>query len=764
LTLKFSKEIENIIEQANRCAFDNKHKYITTEHLLFAMLNNKKFCKTLDEFGVDVIEFKNDVEEFIKIKLTKIPDLKPNGPHKTQALERTFNRAYTQVLFSGREKLTIYDLFISMMAETNTHSSYFIVKYGIDKEEFINFIRENHLRRHFDNERKQYLENILNEYCILLNDVALKGDIDPVIGREDVVDDVFETFARRNKNNVLLVGDPGVGKTAIAEGIALRIVHGEVPPYLEGYKVYNLEIGTLLAGTQYRGQFEERVKEVIEAIQEQGNAILFIDEAHTMKGAGSGGGGGTDFANMLKPALVKGKLKVIASTTWDEYTESFEKDRALMRRFYRVTVDEPTPELAKQILHNTSEYYEKFHDCQISPLAIDLAVDHSVRYMPDKKLPDKAFDIIDIACAHYRRLGRKNFIVTTSDINQVVSKLSNIPEDNLTISEKSTSVVEKVDRIKANLYGQDENVDIVMEHVFVSKAGLSIENKPVGSFVFIGPTGTGKTELAKQLAEHLDMKLLRYDMSEYQERHSVARFIGAPPGYVGYEDSNLAGGLLIKDVERNPYSVILFDEIEKAHPDVSNVLLQMLDEGKVTSTNGKVADCRNSIIIMTTNLGAEQAERNTIGFGSLERTGEEEAAFKEFFRPEFRNRINAVCKFEKLNDISKRKIAIKFLNQLKSQLTVKGIVVTIKESAVEKLMEIGYDDKMGARPLERTINKYLRVPISKKLLVDSSRTYSKIKVGADESGFNIVFTHKELEDVHQDGGSSREPERVRVPI
>jgi len=526
-----------------------------------------------------------------------------------------------------------------------------------------------------------------------------------------------------------------VGKTAIAEGLAIKITNDDVPGYLKEHKVYNLDVGVLLAGTQYRGQFEERVKEVMEALINEGNCILFIDEAHTMKGAGSGGNGGTDFANMLKPYLGRNKLKVIASTTWEEYTESFEKDRALMRRFYRITVDEPSPKLAKQILNGSVKYYEEFHSVLIAPDSIDSAVDLSVRFMTDKRLPDKAFDLIDSACARQRLLEVEYPSITKELIELECSKITGIPLDQISDTVNKTVNLRKVEtKIKNQVYGQDETIEKVMEKVYVSKAGLAPKDKPVGVFLFLGPTGTGKTELAKQLSKRLTMELLRYDMSEYQERHSVARFIGAPPGYVGYDDSNLGGGLLIRDIERNPNSVILFDEIEKAHPDVTNVLLQLMDEGFITATNGKRVDCRNTIVIMTSNLGAQEMEREPIGFGRESREGEDDKAMKDFFRPEFRNRIDAVCKFNKLDELTKRKIVIKFVQEFSDQLTEKGINLHIDEQSVDYILKHGFDEKMGARPVARTVDKLLRVPVSKELVVDPAIKGCKIKVRVNKNG------------------------------
>jgi ATP-dependent Clp protease ATP-binding subunit ClpA len=570
--------------------------------------------------------------------------------------------------------------------------------------------------------------------------LAESKELDPVIGRNDIIDDICQTLARRNKSNVLMVGDPGVGKTAIAEGLAIKIVEEDVPDYLQDHTVFNLDIGVLLAGTMYRGQFEERIKDVMQALISKGDCILFIDEAHTMKGAGSGSEGGTDFANMLKPYLGRGKLKVIASTTWEEYTSSFEKDRALMRRFYRITVNEPSPKIAKQILKGSAKYYEEFHSAKINPDAINSAVDLSVRHMADKRLPDKAFDLIDSACARQRQQEIDSPVITKELIEYECSKITGIPLDQLSDAVTTgTNLVEVEQKIKEAVYGQDDVIDKVMEKVYVSKAGLSMPDKPTGVFLFLGPTGTGKTEVAKQLSQNLSMKLLRYDMSEYQEKHSVARFVGAPPGYVGYEDSNLSGGLLIRDIDRNPNSVILFDEIEKAHPDVTNVLLQLMDEGYVTGSNGKRADARNAIIIMTSNLGSEAGDKNSIGFGSLERTGEDEKAMKEFFRPEFRNRIDGICKFVKLDNLTKRKIIAKFIAELTEQLKAKNIRLLVKESGIDLLMTKGFNDNMGARPVARTIDRYLRVPISREIMVDSSLKDCKLKVRSEDKDLVITI-------------------------
>ena len=737
--MRFSKEIDALLERASQLAVKSKHRYITTEHLLLVMLRDKTFRNALIEFGVQVSEMEKEVENFVSNNGILATDPIDAGQQKTQALDRVLNRAFTQVLFSGRNQLNVFDIFMSILTENSTHSSYFIMKYGIKKDELLSFLGENYAKKLRTQEQELYYESILEEFCIDLNEQAAKGKIDPVIGRDTEVDDICQVFARRNKSNVLIVGDPGVGKTAIAEGIANRLNEGNVPEYLKDHVVYNLEIGTLLAGTQYRGQFEERVKEVLDALIKKGNTILFIDEAHTMKGAGTGGQGGTDFANMIKPYLSKDRLKVIASTTWEEYSKSFEKDRALMRRFYRIDISEPTPKMAKKILSLTAKYYESFHNARINPDAIESAVDLSVRYQANSRLPDKAFDLIDSACARQRRMEVKEPVITKELISFELSKMTNIPLDQLDQDKSENSLVDVDEKIKEKLYGQDEAIETVLERIYVAKAGLRKIDKPIGVFIFTGPSGVGKTELAKQLSQTLSMKLLRYDMSEYQERHSIARFIGAPPGYVGYDDSNLSGGLLIKDIERNPNAVILFDEIEKAHRDVVNVLLQLMDEGFITSSNGKRVDARNTIVVMTTNLGAEANEQNNIGFArDFERTGEEDVAMKQFFRPEFRNRLDAVCKFNQLDDLSKRKVVIKFVTELEEQLREKNLSLHVDEPSVDYLLKRGFDSRMGARPMARTVDKLLRIPISKKLLLDKVSN-CKIKVRVVNKKLLIKF-------------------------
>lgn len=718
--LQTNPEIDHIVSEATEMAKNLSHEYVTLEHVFLSLIRFDPFKDLLIQFGADVDGLDAELELYL-LQATNliVSDIEPK---KTHSLERVFNRAFTQVLFSSRKQIELMDLFLSIHSESNSYAHYFMAKYGLDRSKLVEIYN-----KHYKSESSKSIassdraDKILEHYCTNLNKLAEEGKIDPVIGRQEETTDIVEILARRNKSNVLMIGDPGVGKTAIAEGLALSIISKAVPKYLLNYVVYNLDIGSLLAGSKYRGDFEEKIHEILNALNVKGNAILFIDEAHQMRGAGAGSQSSVDFGNMIKPALTKGKIKVIASTTWEEYTQSFEKDRALMRRFQRVTIDEPSPEIAKEILYGLKFNFEKFHGGNISDEAIESAVELSVRYQTDKKLPDKAIDLIDSCCAK-QKIKYTNWTISRVDIINAISKITKIPTDQIGAQESNTvNALSSLEiKIKDKLYGQDTAVDGVLEKIYVSKAGLKSINKPIGNFLFLGPTGTGKTELAKLLSENLGMKLLRYDMSEYQERHSVAKLIGAPPGYVGYDDGNLAGGLLISDIEKNPNCIILMDEIEKAHPDVSNILLQMMDEGTVASSNGKKADCRNSIIILTSNLGAADNEKNTIGFTTaLEKSGEDDKAVKEFFKPEFRNRLDGVIKFNRLDKFSMRKIVNKFINELNDLLQGRQLRVRLTEKAVDELLLNGFDDKMGARPLQRKINDSIKAPLSKKILFDN---------------------------------------------
>ena len=758
MSIHSNPEVENIVNQATKMARDYKHQYVTLEHLLIALIEDPKFTKLLQDFEVQIDDLLRDLYDYIGrqdyLVYTANPSIngesvgegvdpeKKQEPQRTHSLERVFNRAFTQVLFSAREQMETIDLFLSISQEPNSHACYFLLKWGINRRQLVEFYTKIHGtlspakgKRKLDN-----VEKILEEFCENLNTRVNEGFIDPVIGRGVELEEISQVLARRHKSNVLMIGDPGVGKTAIAEGLAHKIVNGNVPEYLLGYTVYNLEIGSLLAGSKYRGEFEEKLKDVLMALNKKGKCILFIDEAHQMQGAGSGGSSSVDLANMLKPALSKGTIKVIASTTFEEYTQSFEKDRALMRRFYKLNIDEPSSEIAIDILTGLKVHFEKFHGGKITDDAITAAVELSVRHQTDKRLPDKAIDLIDMSCAKKKIVDPK-FIVSKVDIVETLAKATGIPKENLLSEKASENLINLDEAVKERLYGQEKAVEDVLERIYVAKAGMKSHNKPMGNFLFLGPTGTGKTELCKILSEEMSMKLLRFDMSEYQEKHSMAKLIGAPPGYVGYEDGNLGGGLLISEVERNPHAIILLDEIEKAHPDISNLLLQIMDEGKITGSNGKVADCRNCLLILTSNLGAADGENNAIGFGrDLEKTGTDDAAAKKFFKPEFRNRLDAVIKFSKLDKLSMKKIVVKFINELNDLLVEKNLKVSPTEKLVDHLVEVGFDPKMGARPLSRKINELIKVPLSKKLLFDKIVPGSNIICDWNGEQINFIIT------------------------
>jgi len=733
-----NKEIEQIVANAVKMAKEKQHEYVLTEHVLLALIRHAPFHKVLETFGCDVVSLDAELDAYINSLASLVINKKDFQPKKTNALERCFNRAMTQVLFTGRRSMNTSDLYLAMMSENNSHAHYFLLKYGIKKKEFME-----HWQTHYKHDditiTSSQADEILTEYCTNLTKLAAEDRLEPMIGRSEELSEIITVLARKFKANVLMVGDPGVGKTAIAEGLAQEIMLNRVPQFLKGHEVWSLEIGSLLAGSKYRGEFEEKFKQVIGALEIKGNCVLFIDEAHTMKGAGASTQSTLDFANMLKPAITKGKLKVVASTTWEEFYESFEKDRALMRRFHRVGIDEPTPEITEQILIGLSPRLEQFHNVLIDTDAIKSAVELSGRYIHDRKNPDKSIDLLDGACAKERVKDLGNVTINKEMIMAQLSRITEVPMDRLQ-NERSANIMEIESNIKQKLYGQDQAVDSVLDRVYINFSGIGNDNRPIASFLFLGPTGTGKTELAKLLAEGLDMQLLKYDMSEYQEKHTVSSLIGAPPGYVGFEDGNVGGGKLISDVSKNPYSILLFDEIEKAHPDVINIMLQMLDEARITSANGKTVNLKNTIIIMTSNLGARDNENNNIGFGqSLEKTGSEDKAMKDFFKPELRNRIDQVCKFKKLDTLAIKKVVLKFVDQLQVSLGNKNIKLNLAESVIDMLAEKGYDSKMGARPLNRKIDELIRVPLSKKILFErlSDCTINAIMID-DKIDFTII--------------------------
>ena len=736
--LEPNKDLEQIFENAVQVASVNEHEYITLEHFLYSMLNNDSFVEILNSFGTDVKLLKDDVENYITNNLTEIVNPDIAKPKKTSTVDRMLNRAFTHVLFSGRQIIEPVDCFISLFAEKKSHASYFIKKANIEKDQFISFVKKEIAREEEEpgpNAGKNpQLERMIVQFCTNLTAKARAKKIDPVIGREKEIEEIQLILARRTKSNAIMIGDPGVGKTAIAEGLARKIIEGSVPEFIKEHSVYSLDISALLAGSKYRGDFEERLKMVIGAIEKKGKCILFIDEAHMMNGAGAGGSGGSnDMANMLKSTLGKGGIKVIASTTWEEYRKHFEKDRALMRRFQRVTVDEPDEATAVKIIKGLKKYYEKHHKVKITNQAVIDSVKYSIKYMSDKKLPDKAIDLIDCACARFKVKDEEGGIVDHDEIVFEIAKIANLPLEQ--VSNKESVNVEHLEKnMRAKVYGQEKAIDSLLDKIYIAQAGLKSFNKPVGSFLFVGPTGVGKTEAAKQLATNLNVKLVRFDMSEVQEKHSVAKFIGAPPGYVGFDDN---AGQLITCLQETPNCVLLLDEVEKAHPDVLTVLLQIMDNGFITGSNGKKADARQSILIMTSNLGAADAEKNSVGFGSLERDSDPKDAVNRFFAPEFRNRLDGVIRFGKLDNTTMIKVVKKFIDELNALVKDKNIHVKPNAEAVEFLIKKGFDSKMGARPLQRTIDEMIKKPLSREILFGKLVNGGVVEIGVEDNKLTI---------------------------
>tara|TARA_Y200000002_G_scaffold380517_1_gene392179 strand:- start:2709 stop:4964 length:2256 start_codon:yes stop_codon:yes gene_type:complete len=741
-----NEELQLVFDKAIKDAKKLHHEYVTLEHLLFSMLCSENFYNLLKGYGCLIDDMKTQLEQYLKTGLTEIvvPKNSRYKPKKTQTVERVLNRAFTQVLFAGRPHITLSDVLLSILSEKKSHAAFYLDQSGVDKDKFAEYVTTE--LGQDEPENASASQRALNAFTTNLNEEVRRNKVDPVIGRIEELESISLALGRRTKNNVLLVGDPGVGKTAIAEGLSWNIVNGDVPEFLKEYNVYMLDIGSMLAGSKYRGDFEERFKLVLAGLRRKGKTIMFIDEAHMISGAGNGGGGGAnDLANMLKPALSKGNIKVVASTTWEEYRKYFESDRALMRRFQRVTVDEPSASVTKDILIGIKKYYEDYHSTTITEDAIDEAIKLSVKYQADKKLPDKAIDLIDLACSRFNLSKPKKKVVTNNEVQFELSKVIKVPTEQ--VAEQETDNLANLEKnIKLEVYGQDKAITAIVDKILIAQAGLKADDKPIGSFVFMGPTGTGKTETAKQLAKHLGVNLVRFDMSEYQERHSVAKLIGSPPGYVGHEER---GGLLIEKLQESPNCVLLLDEIEKAHPDVSQLLLQVMDNGKITGSNGKEADARNCVLILTTNIGSQDAEKNNIGFGHTLEKEYEDTDLKKFFPPEFRNRLDATITFAKLTKEIMMKIVGKFLVALKGMVKDKNIKITISDEALDYLVEKGFDSRMGARPLQRVIDQDIKRPLSKELLFGNLKNGGIVHIDAKDKKLTFSSKKQKVEKVEE---------------
>ena len=744
----FSPVLEETIHRALTYASERKHELATLEHLLLALLDDSDAAAVIKACDVDIDSLRADVTQYLDDDLESLVVDEFEESRPTAGFHRVIQRAVIHVQSSGREEVTGANALVALFAERESHAVYFLQERDMTRYDAVNFIShgiakngEQSVSRPIKGTEEEggeaaQKQDPLEAYCVNLNQKARDGDIDPLIGRDDEVERCIMVLSRRRKNNPLLVGDPGVGKTAIAEGIARRIVNEEVPEVLADATIFALDMGALLAGTRYRGDFEERLKAVMTRLQETDGAVLFIDEIHTIIGAGATSGGAMDASNLLKPALQSGKLRCMGSTTYKEYRQHFEKDRALSRRFLKVDVSEPTPEDAEKILMGLKSYFEEFHKVKYTNEAIEAAVSLSVRHVTDRKLPDKAIDVIDEAGARERLKpeGKRKKTIGIKEIELVISKIARIPPKSLSRDDAKALKSLEID-LKRMVFGQDEAIEQVASAVKLARAGLREPNKPIGAYLFAGPTGVGKTEVARQLAMTQGLELLRFDMSEYMERHTVSRLIGAPPGYVGYDQ----GGLLTDQVNQNPHSILLLDEIEKAHPDIYNILLQVMDNGTLTDTNGRVVDFRNVIIIMTTNAGAADAQKSEIGFGRGLKTDESDEAIKRMFTPEFRNRLDAVIHFAALETDVIARVVDKFIIQLEAQLSERKIMFELSKGANQWLAEKGYDKRYGARPLARTIQEHIKKPLADEILFGKLKNGGLVKVGIDKKNDKLTF-------------------------
>ncbi|MDO6480145.1 ATP-dependent Clp protease ATP-binding subunit ClpA [Shimia thalassica] len=753
----FSNTLEQAIHAALAEANARRHEFATLEHLLLSLLEEPDSLRVMQACSVNVDELRAALEEYINDDLSNlVTDIEGSEAVPTAAFQRVIQRAAIHVQSSGRTEVTGANVLVAIFAERESNAAYFLQEQDMTRYDAVNYIAhgvakdpafgESRPVTGSDMEDDQTVdasesdsnkESALAKYCVDLNEKSRKGDIDPLIGRDSEVERCIQVLCRRRKNNPLLVGDPGVGKTAIAEGLAHQIVKGETPEVLADTTIFSLDMGALLAGTRYRGDFEERLKAVVTELEEHPNGVLFIDEIHTVIGAGATSGGAMDASNLLKPALQGGKLRTMGSTTYKEFRQHFEKDRALSRRFQKIDVMEPTVEDTVKILKGLKPYFEEHHSVKYTADAIKTAVELSARYMNDRKLPDKAIDVIDEAGAaqHLVAASKRRKTIGVKEIEAVVAKIARIPPKN--VSKNDAEVLKDLERsLKRVVFGQDNAIVSLSSAIKLARAGLREPEKPIGNYLFAGPTGVGKTEVAKQLADTLGVELLRFDMSEYMEKHAVSRLIGAPPGYVGFDQ----GGLLTDGVDQHPHCVLLLDEIEKAHPDVFNILLQVMDHGTLTDHNGRSVDFRNVILIMTSNAGASEQAKAAIGFGRDRREGEDTAAIERTFTPEFRNRLDAVISFAPLPKEVIMRVVEKFVLQLEAQLMDRNVTIELTPKAAEWLGNKGYDDKMGARPLGRVIQEHIKKPLAEELLFGSLAKGGVVKVTVKDGELKLKLS------------------------
>jgi ATP-dependent Clp protease ATP-binding subunit ClpA len=765
----FSRNLEQSLHRALALANERHHEYATLEHLLLALLDDQDAAAVMRACNVDLDKLRRSLTAYLESELENLVSDGNEDSKPTAGFQRVIQRAVIHVQSSGREEVTGANVLVAIFAERESHAAYFLQEQDMTRYDAVNYISHGIAKRpgmtearpvrgsddadtkSGDDAKKK--GDALEAYCINLNKKAREGKIDPLIGREAEINRTIQVLCRRQKNNPLFVGDAGVGKTAIAEGLARRIVHGEVPDVLKNATVFCLDMGTLLAGTRYRGDFEERLKQVIKELEAYPGAIMFIDEIHTVIGAGATSGGAMDASNLLKPALASGTLRCIGSTTYKEYRQYFEKDRALVRRFQKIDVNEPTVPDAIEILKGLKPYFEDYHKLKYTTEAIKAAVELSARYIHDRKLPDKAIDVIDESGAAQMLLpeSRRKKTIGIKEIETTIATMARIPPK--TVSKDDAVVLQHLDQtLKQVVYGQDKAIAALSASIKLARAGLREPEKPIGCYLFSGPTGVGKTEVAKQLATALGVEMIRFDMSEYMERHTVSRLIGAPPGYVGFDQ----GGLLTDGVDQHPHCVLLLDEIEKAHPDLFNVLLQIMDHGKLTDHNGKQVDFRNVILIMTTNAGAADLARQAYGFTRIKREGDDLEAINRMFAPEFRNRLDAIITFAHLTPEIIAKVVEKFVLQLEAQLGDRDVTIELSDDASKWLIQHGYDEQMGARPMARLIQETIKKPLADEVLFGKLKAGGHVRVitAKDEAGVETLGFE------YLDGPVTPKPEKI----